>query len=373
MNARLHIFAAVLLAMASAAVAQQIQHVQGSQNAMTVIGANTAAAPATQPAVSQPEADPTAAFHPAGMQSPKSGALRVKFSQGTKDGPAIGRDPVTVEIFSGGKVIHTYKAQIGDDKQLELHDLPLDVPFQPIITVLHAGAQEELIGPPMHKFQPAVELDMPLYEVTAEKPAWTSGIHHVTVLPTMTNDVLALHVTDMMGGFNPTDRAWLGTNNVTLTLELPKNATNIQLGQGLAEANPTITGTTITRGKPMLPGPTEYDCGYTLPVTAGKASLTFTLPADTTLFALYLPSDIHVDTCVGLTPSSSSGKAGLEGRQLLVGKHLNAGQVITLDLSGITPPPAPPKATPAQPADEQTHLNLPRPTTPPPPAHEANK
>ncbi|MGN6369247.1 MAG: hypothetical protein ACTHN5_13380 [Phycisphaerae bacterium] len=352
MPINLHIFAAALLTLSVAAAAQQIQHVHGSQNAMSVVNPT---APATQPA-----ADTPAAFHPAGMQSPKSGALRVKVSQGTKNGPAIGRDPVTVELFSAGKVIRTYNTQIGENNQFELDDLPLDAPFQPIITVLHAGAQEELIGPPMHKFQPAVELEMPLYETTTEKPAWTSGIRHVTLLPTLTNNTLALHVTDMLGGFNPSDRAWLGDNHVTLALQLPPNATHIELGQGLAEANPTITGTTITRRKPMLPGPTEYDCGYTLPVTDGKASLAFTLPADTTLFALYLPASIHVDSSTGLTLSASSGKYGLEGRQLLVGKSLKAGQTLTVDLSNISPPPAAPEHPATRPAEQHTNLNLPR-------------
>lgn len=301
-----------------------------------------------------------AIFHGKGVQTAKTGALRIVIKQGTKDGPAIGHDPVTVELYSQSKAIHTYKMQIADGGVVEIRDLPLDVPFQPVVTVEHAGCRQEMVGPPINKYQPAVEFDMKVYEATTEKPVWVSGIRHIIAVPVLTDGVVSLKVTEMMGCFNPGDRAWAGENNVTLSLPLPPNAQQVVLGQGLAEANPTITNAAITRGKSMLPGLTEYDFGYTVPVSKGAADLSFTLTADTKLFALYLPDQFHVDKCVGVVTSGNSNQTGLQGRQLLVGKGLKAGQVVSVSLSGIEAPPPPPVAT-TQPVEDHTTLSLPRP------------
>jgi hypothetical protein len=356
--------AALLAALATGAAAQEVPKATRPQGTTAVLRLPLAPPAATQPAcpVPQPAAagDAPAGFHPAGMQTPKSGAIRIVVTQGTKGGPAIGHDPVTVELFSQSHAIHTYKAQVGDGGIVEIKDIPLDVPFQPVITIEHGGAQQELIGPPMHKFQPAVELHMDVFETTAEKPIWTTGIRHVAVETIMVKGAPVLRVTEMMGGFNPVDKAWLGEKNVTLAIQLPSNAQDVVLGQGLAEANPTIANGTITRGRAMSPGSTEYDFGYMLPVTNGTATLTFTAVAPTTLFAIYMPATFHVEKCVGVETKDSSGKYGIAGRQLVVGKNLKPGQVVSVSVSGITAPvPLPVAAT--QPADEKTTLQLPRP------------
>ena len=356
--------AALLATLVNGAAAQDVRPVPGVPGATTM--AQSQPASGTHPAlpVGHPQTaggDAPSAFHPQGMQGPKTGALRIVVTPGTQGAAAIGHDAVTVELFSQGTAIHAYKTQIGDGGIVEIHDLPLDQPFLPVVTVMHAGVPQELLGPMMHKYQPAIEVHMPVYEVTAEKPAWTSGIRHVTVEPIVTKGVLALHVTEMMGAYVPGDRAWIGEHNKTLTIQLPPGAMDVQLGQGFAEANHTIANGTITRGKPMLPGSMEYDFGYTLPVTNGSATLWFTTPAPTTLYAIYVPASFHVDQCDGVTAKTAGGQNGLAGRQLLVGKGLKAGQVVTVTLSAIAPPPPPPATVPG---DDRTDLHLPHPTAP---------
>ena len=99
--------------------------------------------PTTQPAPAA-ATDAPASFHGGeGMQTVKTGALRVIVTQGPNNTPALGHDLVTIELYKQGKPIHTYNTQVGDDgPHVEIHDLPLDVPFQPVVTVTHAGAQQ---------------------------------------------------------------------------------------------------------------------------------------------------------------------------------------------------------------------------------------
>jgi len=355
--------AIVLAAFVIGTVTLNMPCVQAAPDAAPVVQPPPAAAtPGALPAghPSMKDNDDAVSFHPKGMQAPKSGALRVIVTQGTKGAPAIGHDLVTVELFARGKAIRTYNLRVGDGGVVEIHDLPLEVPFQPVITVEHAGAPQELVGPPMHKFQPAIQLDMKVYETTTEKPVWTNGIRHVTAESVASHGTLTLRVTEMIGGFAAGDRTWTGDHNVTLTIPLPPNAQNVGLGQGLAEANPTLANGTVTCGKPLLPGSTEYVFGYTVPVTNGAAELSFTPPADTKLFALYIPATFHVDKSVGLTVKDASGQVGSQGRKLVVGKDLKAGQVVSVSLSGITPPPAPVAPT-TLPDEGKTTLHLPQP------------
>lgn len=250
---------------------------------------------------------------------------------------------------------------LGDGGILEIHNLPLDTPFQPVVTITHAGVEQETVGPPMHKYQPAIELDMKVYESTAEKPAWTCGLRKITVEPVVIKGELRLQVTEVVGGFNPTDRAWAGQNGVTLTIPLPRNAQNVQLGQGLAESNPKIISgsvPTITRGRAMQPGSTAYEFGYQLPVKNGAAEISFAVPAMTGLFAVYVPQSFKVDQAVGVKVSAASGKSGVVGRTLLVGKGVK--ETVTVGLSNITPPVVVPVAD-APVIDGKTTLDLKRP------------
>ena len=243
-----------------------------------------------------------------------------------------------MELFAKGNVLKTYQGTVGADGAMELHGLPLEVPFQPVITVHHGGVDEQLIGPAMHKYQPAIELDMKVYELTGEKPAWTIGLRDVTLEAVNEKGETVLKVTEMLGGYNPGERAWTGENGVTLTAELPVDAREILLGPGLAEAGAIISGHTITRGKTMLPGSTQYVFGYTVPVTHGEATLTFKTPADTTLFALYMPGGFEAAAMTGLTAEAQPEP----GRQLLKARKVKSGDVLAVNLThiAVAPPPA---------------------------------
>ena len=82
----------------------------------------------------------------------------------------------------------------------------------------------------------------------------------------------------------------------------------------------------LVRGKTLLPGPSQMVFGYTLAARDGKVTARYTAPADTTLFALYLPADVHVESLTGLEVGMAGGTSGAQKRQLLKAKGIKAGR-----------------------------------------------
>ena len=314
-------------------------------------------APTTMPA-GHPTTGPAASMpaHPGGfiISSPTSGALRVLISQGTKDGTAINQDAVTVELYSKGKILQTYQPKINAKGAIELHDLPLDPPYQPVVTVTHGGAPQQMVCEVIYKYQPAIDMEMKVYEATETAPAWTIGIRHVvTEVIGDGKTATGLKVVEMVGGFNPTDRAWIGAltadkQRETMSIKLPEGATDVIFGPGMLEAGAKATGGRIVRPGTMLPGSTQYVFSYTVPVKEGKATLQFTAPADETLFAVYAPAGTKVANSGGLDIGKAQGKNGDDGMVLVKGKNVKAGTVSTVELSDLVLP-AKPSATQARP------------------------
>ncbi|HVT81358.1 MAG TPA: hypothetical protein VHM90_11950 [Phycisphaerae bacterium] len=357
-------------ALTAAAAAQHIPSVHGSLDAVTVLpttapasqAAHSATMPSGHPQVPAEGAGGDVQAMHQGMATSKTGALRVNVSQGTKLAAPVGKDPVRVDLLSQGVSIKTILTTVGDKGIIELHDLPLEIPFQPVITVTHGGAEQQKVGAVMHKFQPAIEFDMQVFEVTTEKPEWTIGLRNIEAQAVATegaNPQTFIRLVDMIGGFDPADRAWAGEgeDRHTLSIDLPEGATNVQYGPGMAEADPRVAAGKVLRGKTMLPGSTQYIFACDLPVKDGRAAATFTAPADTTLFALYLPGEWKVEKTSGLELGNASGAHAAGKAQLLKAKAIKAGAVLSVELSGIKAP-APVAANPA--ADHTTDLQLPK-------------
>jgi hypothetical protein len=85
--------------------------------------------------------------------------------------------------------------------------------------------------------------------------------------------------------------------------------------------------------------------------------LNFAAPADTTLFAVYVPGDAKVEKFEGLEMKKAGGMHGEEGKQLLKAAAMKNGAGAVLELSGLKPPVVVKEAE----LPEGTDLNLPRP------------
>ncbi len=285
--------------------------------------------------------DLPAGHPPISGDKPLTAALRVNVTQGTKNGPALGKDAVTIEIYSVGKVMKKVDSFLDAKGSVTVENIPLDHPVQPVITVHHAGADEQAIGSPITTQQPTLEMNMPVYETTDVQPAWTIGMRRVILAV----NSKGLHVIETIGGYNPTDLAWLGAKTAddreTFSLGLPADATDIQLGAGLATSRGKVLDHRVVRAVPMLPGVTEYDLSYLIPVKDGAAKVTFVSPAKVSLFAVYMRAGGMTVKADGIALSKVPGIDDGGRYRVYTAKAVPAGTVITVELSDITlPPPA---------------------------------
>lgn len=273
----------------------------------------------------------------------KVGAIRVLVKQGTKNGPAIGKDDVTIGLLSRGKLLKTYTAAVGEKGVVEVRDIPLNPAFQPVITVKHAGVAQQLVGPTMSPYLAAVELDMPVYELASAMPAWNIPMRKLTLLVQKSEQgVVALRVIEMLATKNPTDRAWAGPSSgdaerETLRVVLPDGASDVVFGQGLLEAGAVVRNGAVSKPGVLLPGMAVHRFLYTLPVKDGKATVKIHAPADTSLLAVDVPEGAQVVRKELLAPKATSGHDEVHAR-MYSGKGLKAGQVAVLELANIAPP-----------------------------------
>ncbi len=114
----------------------------------------------------------------------------------------------------------------------------------------------------------------------------------------------------------------------------------------------------LVRGKTLLPGSSQFVFGYTLASRGGKVTASYTAPADTTLFALYLPTEVKAEQLTGLEVGTAGGTSGAAKRQLLKAKGIKAGETVSAVLSGIKLPVAATKPEPL-PATSDLHLPVP--------------
>ena len=216
---------------------------------------------------------------PAGSTRPaEAGAatatIAIHAVQGTKDGPAVAGDEVTVELFFKDGQTKTLEDRLDEHGMLVLEDLPLEVPFQPRIRVQHAGVSYEAVGERMGPEQTSQKIDVKVYETTEQQPDWSVHMWHFIAEPTAEG----LAVTEMLAVHNPADRAWLGraddqAGRSTLAVHLPADAKVLNMDGGFHECCTKRIGEQLVDTMPLRPGVSQYRLHYVLPAVDGAARL----------------------------------------------------------------------------------------------------
>jgi hypothetical protein len=277
--------------------------------------------------------------NPSGLLPPGTKAsIAIKAVQATKDGPAIGADPVLVEYYNAeGEVVGLNTATLSDKGQVTIKDITLTVPVQPLITVTHAGIEYKAPGNVMDGTNRDQEVAVNVYETTPREPAWQVRMRHVIVDPTRDG----LNVTEMISVFNPTDRAWTGRpvktgSPITLELDLPPNANNVRAGGAFRDNAVKLENGKLLCSMPLLPGGADFQVHYVIPAENDRAEVTLWAPAATGSLFVFLPAD-------GTTVTSNELKLvdAKPGAQLRANSRFytappqNAGDVIRFTVSGL--------------------------------------
>jgi len=240
MGIEMRLNAVVLVAVAAlgATALGQRPPVRGSLDAMTVVPP-TQDGSATGVARGHPmlpgQGDMGAGGMGMMMGGATSGAIRVNVTQGTKDGPALGRSG-DVQLFSKGVALKTYRRRWMTRASWSFMICLWRRRFSDHYGDARRGGAA-VRGPPVTKMQPMVEMDMAVYETTAEKPAWTIGLRDIDVVAVdlAHGDRVAVH--GVVGGIQSDGWAWTGElvngQRRTMTLPLAADARTCSLGRGL--------------------------------------------------------------------------------------------------------------------------------------------
>ncbi|HDZ20982.1 MAG TPA: hypothetical protein ENH80_12260 [Phycisphaerae bacterium] len=275
-------------------------------------------------------------------KTPRSGAsIAIEAVQGTPDGPSVRGDAVTVELFLPGGKTETIHTKLDDHGVVLVEDLSLTEPFQPRVTVVHAGASYEVVGEVMDPAHPHQKITVTVYELTDEKPDWQISMLHMTVYPTPH----AVIVQIVMIASNPADRAWLSPadaegDRTSVAINLPPGAEEIQMTAGFHECCSKVVDGRLFSTRPLAPGNSRFDLRYRLPATDNQANVEIVAPAPVKNMIVFVPDDqthVHTDDLTAADRVYEVGDKMMRGFKAV---DLPAGKQIAMTITNLPEPRA---------------------------------
>lgn len=279
-----------------------------------------------------------------------TGALIVRAVQGTAEGPTIADAPVTIALYHRGQVMARFTGTLDDQGATTFADLPLGMPFQPLVTIHHAGVEYQAAGEVMDHQHPGQEIEMYVYETTEQRPDWRILMRHIMVQPT----VEGLHVAEMLSIENPADRSWIGPaddkgHRKTLLLPLPPGAIKARAANGEHDCCAVPVDGMLADSMPLLPGVTQFQFEYFVPIADAAVDVTIQAPTDVQHTMLFVPDDGTTVRTTGLAAIGASPMVEAATRAYRAAP-MKAGEAVSFSITGLTDDLL--KAvTPAEPAD----------------------
>lgn len=303
------------------------------------------ALPTGHPDLSQAQGGALPAGHP-GMDTPSAstqpslkGTLKIHAVQTTPGGPAATGEPVTIELYYNGQLFDQTNTNLSPDGTLDVSGLPIRMGIQPVVKVTHKGVIFAATGAIMDADHPDQKLDVPVYETTDKAPDFSVTMRHVMV----SNSPTGLNVMEMLAVNTPGDRAWVGNaDKTTLAIQLPAGATDVSVGGALDPTAVQFTDGKLTSHHALVPGEERYQLQYTVAAQNGKATLSITAPVKVGHVIVFLPDDGTTVTTTGLKSMGSQqmDDKGTKTRYYMA-TSLDAGQTVSLTVSGLTAAAAP--------------------------------
>lgn len=300
-------------------------------------------------AIAMPPAAPANA--PANPTDEPTGTLAIRAVQGTQGGLSMAGETVHVHLFHNKQLFHTIDTQLDDTGLAMVGDLPVGVGFQPVVQIEHAGVTYQETGSPMDPATPNASVEIVVYDVTETKPAWRVGMRQVMAAEAQD----AVRVSESLTVENPADATWLGDTmattgkKTTVHVVLPPGARDVHLDHGFhGWCCTTFEGGELAVQMPLMPGRTNYQYSYFVPVEGGRANIAFASPAPTERVTVFVPAD----GSAGATPEGLDD-LGIQGSsagpvRMYQAQGLTGGQQVGIVLAGFaTPASTPALPTPA--------------------------
>lgn len=234
------------------------------------------------------------------------GTLKLTVAAGSAGAGVPAGDAVTVLLVREGMAAERRELKTDDAGKLTVEDIPLMPPVEVVVQIHHGGLTQQAEVQALTPGAPERSLELKVFEPTEEAPAWRVAMRHVFV--EYSEDKTQAVVMEMMQVTNPGDRVWIGAKGaagmgekrVTLTIPVPAEAKEVELGGEWDEASTRMEVGKVVTGSPLFPGESEYQVHYTLPVKGGAVELPIVAPAAIENLIVVVPADGARVTAKGL-------------------------------------------------------------------------
>lgn len=290
------------------------------------------------------------------MNTGPRGTLAIRAVQGTKGGPDIGIADVELELFHRNQSIRHLAAKLDERGIVIIQDVPVGISVRPLVRIKYANATYQEVGPTMDAGHPTASMEVKVYEVTDDTPAWRITQRHVLVAPLPGE----LDIVENVEVENPADRTWMGAaasptdpqaRRTTVAFILPQGAANVQLEFGFhGWCCTTLQGNVLLVQMPLMPGKSPFRYTYRVPTPTDESDVLVSAPAPCDLISFLIPDDGMPLKPTGLDAAGTQMVGQMRVRDFRA-KSVNIGTPVGLHLAGLlkvaqTPPPAAPE--PAQ-------------------------
>jgi len=284
-----------------------------------------------------------------GLSSPAGGAttwpaassasISIQAVQGTKDGPKITGGKATIRLYRGqGIEPEVLEANLDEHGAALLEKLSLARPFQPVVTIEHAGVSYEAVGEAMTPDQPTQKIEVRVYETTNKRPDIKIPMRHVVAIARPEG----LRVMDMMIVNNPAERSWTGAvgpdgKTAAVSVGLPAGARDIEMDGAFEPCCASVINGRLVSSAPLVPGQSQYRVAYLVPGAAGLANIDIDVPLATGMMIVLVPEDQSGNVKVEGLAKGDASPANGNGMMMraFTGRDVAPGQKISLTITGM--------------------------------------
>lgn len=266
-------------------------------------------------------------------QGPK-GTLTIRGVQSSKGGASLAGDEVEITLLHRDVSVKQFRGALNEQGVLVVDDVPIGIAVNPIVRIRHGGVQYQDEAKEMSAQATSAELEVKVYEVTDDAPAWTTTVR--SLIAEKHPGFFA--VSEMVVVENPGDRTWLGAppdeqkRRATVSFVLPEGASDVSLVQGFhGWCCSALKGRTLSVQMPLMPGQMTYKFVYRVPMRSEGTPIEVAMPVPAGRIAVLLPDDGTRAESTTLIEGPASG-VGAARLRMYEAKHVDAGREVGVRL-----------------------------------------
>ncbi len=262
----------------------------------------------------------------------KSATLEIRVVQGTPGAAAITAGTPTLELYHEDKLFASMPTPLQEDGHIRIYDVPVDHTYIPVVKMTYAGVEYELVGEAIDQEHTNQDLTLRVYETTPDAPQWVVRMRHLVAQATATQ----LEVNEVIVIDNPADHTFVpAAGTPAFAFPLPAGASDVTVMSGFGADKMRFENGTLLQPVALLPGQTQYQLAYSVPIHDRAATLSLVAPVVEKNVAVLMPADESNVQTTGLTSAGTTDMGSGVKTRVYKASDVPANQAITIALSNL--------------------------------------